>query len=203
MIRTDLLIRSPLFLLGLRQTLAEAGVKVVAVRSSPDEDPFWLADAALIDVAAISEPGGMAAITRAAASTAVLVLTNEGTTGAERYLQAGALGVISKAEPGESIVRAVQAITSGTPVRSAGVQAPEPERPQLASYHLSGREEQVLWQIAHGFTHGQVATRLGISPHTVDTYVKRIRSKLGVGNKAELTRAALLGQIAPRAAGDD
>jgi len=29
----------------------------------------------------------------------------------------------------------------------------------------------------------------------VDTYVKRIRAKLGVGNKAELTRAALLGRL--------
>ena len=36
--------------------------------------------------------------------------------------------------------------------------------------------------------------RLGISAHTVDTYVKRIRSKLAVGNKAELTRAAVLGR---------
>ncbi len=203
MIRTDLLISSPLFLLGLRQTLAAAGVKVVAVRTSPDEDPFWLADAALIDVAAISTPGDMSPITRAAASTAVLVLNNEGAADAERYLQAGAAGVISKAEPGESIVRAVQAITSGTLVRSAGVQVPALERPRLTNYHLSEREEQVLRQIAHGFTHGQVATRLGISPHTVDTYVKRIRSKLGVGNKAELTRAALLGQIVSRAAGDD
>ena len=44
-----------------------------------------------------------------------------------------------------------------------------------------------------------MAARLGISPHTVDTYVKRIRVKLGVGNKAELTRAALLGQLIPQA----
>jgi tRNA G26 N,N-dimethylase Trm1 len=31
----------------------------------------------------------------------------------------------------------------------------------------------------------------GISHHTVDTCVKRIRVKLGVGNKAQLARAAL------------
>src|SRR3712207_8718729 len=39
-----------------------------------------------------------------------------------------------------------------------------------------------------------ISTRLGISRHTVDSYVKRIRAKLGVGNKAELTRVALLGR---------
>jgi DNA-binding CsgD family transcriptional regulator len=68
-------------------------------------------------------------------------------------------------------------------------------RHQVLGRHLSEREGQVLRQISRGLTHGQIATRLGISPHTVDTYVKRIRAKLGAGNKAELTRAALLGQL--------
>ncbi|MFC7585743.1 response regulator transcription factor [Nonomuraea antimicrobica] len=54
----------------------------------------------------------------------------------------------------------------------------------------------MLRRISQGLTHGQIATRLGISRHTVDTYVKRIRAKLGAGNKAELTRAALLGRVA-------
>ncbi|MFD1081654.1 LuxR C-terminal-related transcriptional regulator [Micromonospora andamanensis] len=42
-----------------------------------------------------------------------------------------------------------------------------------------------------------MATRLGLSPNTVDTYVKRTRAELGVGNRAELTRAALLGRPLP------
>lgn len=57
---------------------------------------------------------------------------------------------------------------------------------------LSDRERQVLHFIADGYTHDQTARRLGISPHTVNTYVKRARCKLGVGNKAELARAALV-----------
>lgn len=57
---------------------------------------------------------------------------------------------------------------------------------------LSLREEQVLQLIADGFTHSQVAARIGVTKATVNTYVERIRSKLKVGNKAELTRAALL-----------
>ena len=70
-----------------------------------------------------------------------------------------------------------------------------PGRPEDPAPHaLSEREEQVLRQISQGLTHHQIATRLGISRNTVDTYVKRIRAKLGAGNKAELTRAALLGR---------
>jgi DNA-binding CsgD family transcriptional regulator len=68
---------------------------------------------------------------------------------------------------------------------------------------LSPREEQVLAQIAHGLTHSQIARKLGISRHTVDTYVKRIRAKIDAGNKAELTRAAILGQFAARPAALD
>ncbi|HEY2674279.1 MAG TPA: response regulator transcription factor [Rugosimonospora sp.] len=56
---------------------------------------------------------------------------------------------------------------------------------------LSPREEQALDLIARGYTHGQTAVRMGVSKSTVDTYVERIRAKLHVGNKAELTRIAL------------
>lgn len=195
MIRTDLVVTSPIFLVGLVQTLNDAGIKIVAVRSSAEEEPSWLADAVLIDVDALSPPDDLREITIAAKSTAVLVLSND--TGEEAaYLRAGATGVISKRETGERIVEAVRAVTCGLPVSSGAPDAPPPvQRPDPAGQHLSEREEQVLRQISCGLTHGQIATRLGISPHTVDTYVKRIRAKLGVGNKAELTRAALLGRM--------
>ncbi len=69
----------------------------------------------------------------------------------------------------------------------------EPERRLAAvgSARLSGREQEALSYIAAGFTHAQTATRMGVTKATVDTYVDRIRRKLGLGNKAELTRAAL------------
>jgi DNA-binding NarL/FixJ family response regulator len=207
-IRTDILVSSPIFLVGLVQILTDAGIKVVAVRTSPEIEPSWLADAALIDVDALCPADDLTHITEAARCTPVLVLDNElttqPTTEADMYLRAGASGVISKREPGETLIAAVRAVTSGITLHSAETaptrpqQEPDPapvEQPESANQHLSEREEQVLRQIARGLTHGQIATRLGISPHTVDTYVKRIRAKLGVGNKAELTRAALLGRV--------
>ncbi|MGZ4150636.1 MAG: response regulator transcription factor, partial [Actinomycetota bacterium] len=56
---------------------------------------------------------------------------------------------------------------------------------------LSPREEEALRLIAEGFTHKQAASRMGVTVATFDTYIKRIRQKLGLGNKAELTRTAL------------
>lgn len=203
MIRTDLLVSSPLFLMGLSRTLTGAGISVVAVRSSLYDPPSWLADAALIDAAAVASLEDLTPITEAARCVSVLILNNESATDGEVYLRAGALGVVSKAESGENIVRAVKMVASGMPVCAApAVAQPTVERTHTPGYQLSGREEQVLRLIAHGITHEQIAIRLGISPHTVDTYVKRIRSKLGAGNKAELTRAALLAQIVWRTTDD-
>lgn len=56
---------------------------------------------------------------------------------------------------------------------------------------LAPREIETLRWIASGFTHAQIARRMGLSPATIDTYAKRIRTKLNVGNKAELTRMAI------------
>jgi len=199
-IRTDILVSSPIFRVGLVQTLTKAGITVVAARTSPDEMPSWLADAALIDIEALTRRDDLTHITEAAKSTAVLVLNDEAIPDTGSCLRAGASGVVSKRATPERIVDCVRAVVRGATVGTdddAGLpatgQLPVTERPDLANNRLSLREEQVLRQIARGLTHGQIATRLGISPHTVDTYVKRIRAKLGVGNKAELTRAALLG----------
>ena len=56
---------------------------------------------------------------------------------------------------------------------------------------LAPREIETLRWIASGFTHAQIATRMGLSQATVNTYAKRIRAKLNVSNKAELTRMAI------------
>jgi DNA-binding NarL/FixJ family response regulator len=195
-IRADVLISSPIFLVGIVHTLTKAGIKVVAERTSVEEAPSWLADAVLIDADALSLPVDLALVTTEAKSAAVLVLNNESMPQCDVYLRAGAAGVISRRESAESLVAAVQTVTSGGQVWPEDCGAPPVAvRHQSSGCHLSERESQVLRQISRGLTHGQIATRLGISPHTVDTYVKRIRAKLGVGNKAELTRAALLGQL--------
>ena len=197
MIRIDILAGSPVFHIGLVRTLNEAGIKIVSVRTCPQEEPSWLADVVLIDVDALPPAEVLAHIGRTARCTPVLVLDNQPADQCGGYLRAGAAGVVSKRETAERILDAVRAVTSGIAVGPAeGGRAPIVEHAEAPAGHLSDREEQVLQQISRGLTHGQIATRLGISPHTVDTYVKRIRAKLGVGNKAELTRAALLGRLA-------
>jgi DNA-binding NarL/FixJ family response regulator len=195
-IRIDALISCPVYLVGLVHILDDAGITVVSARTTPAEEPSWLADSAVLDADALPAPDGLQYIAETARTTTVLVLLGDLSLPAEEYLRAGTTGVIDKRETAENLISALRAVTAGTQVVPDGQPVPPPaECFDLPGPNLSQREEQVLSQISHGLTHGQIATRLGISPHTVDTYVKRIRAKLGVGNKAELTRLALLSRL--------
>ena len=52
---------------------------------------------------------------------------------------------------------------------------------------LTPAEREVAALIATGMTNGQAATRLRISPHTVDGRLRRVFAKLGVKTRVELT----------------
>jgi DNA-binding NarL/FixJ family response regulator len=194
--RVKVLVRSPIHLAGLVQGLVNAGITAVPAKALSDREILWSADAVLIDTDALHSDRDLLRIAEIAQLTAVILLNDTGTASeCEVYLEAGAVGVISKHESVDRLVAVVQAVTSGRDVADGrDIEVPAArEQTDPADRDLSEREQQVLFQISRGLTHGQIATRLGISPHTVNTYVKRIRAKLGVGNKAELTRVALLG----------
>jgi DNA-binding CsgD family transcriptional regulator len=62
--------------------------------------------------------------------------------------------------------------------------------PDPDSLSLTHREHQVLAHLAEGATYQTIARRLELSPHTVDTYLRRIRRKTGVTNRTELALVA-------------
>ena len=74
-----------------------------------------------------------------------------------------------------------------------------PEQPVAADpddHDLSERERDVLTYISKGFSVPEIAQMLGISAHTVATYVKRIYRKLAVHSRTEaLYEAGRLGLL--------
>jgi DNA-binding CsgD family transcriptional regulator len=56
---------------------------------------------------------------------------------------------------------------------------------------VSDREREVLGHIARGATYGEIARCMKVSPHTVDTYLRRIRAKTGARNRMHLLLLAL------------
>jgi DNA-binding CsgD family transcriptional regulator len=51
---------------------------------------------------------------------------------------------------------------------------------------LTGREVQIVLEIALGLTNRQIAEKLGISERTVDAHVQNIRNKLGMERRAQI-----------------
>jgi DNA-binding NarL/FixJ family response regulator len=192
MIRVEVLDSSPVFLCGLAQVLPRDGIEIVGMSCVPPDVLSFAADVYIVDTCALQGLGAEARqyVLRASEQCAVLLLTPTRDFLIADYLEAGAVGYVSKQEDANTLVQAIR-----TAVRPEVVDVlPQGIEAARAGAALSEREKQVLHYIASGYTHGQAARRLGISPHTVDTYVKRIRAKLAVGNKAELTRAAVLGR---------
>ena len=61
---------------------------------------------------------------------------------------------------------------------------------------LTQRQRQVLELLGDGRTMGQIASRLGISPRTVETHVTSLYRKLGVRTRVQaISRAATLGLV--------
>ncbi|HET8626881.1 MAG TPA: helix-turn-helix transcriptional regulator, partial [Thermomicrobiales bacterium] len=56
---------------------------------------------------------------------------------------------------------------------------------------LTAREAEVLRLVAAGLTNAQVAARLSLSPHTVNTHLTAIYGKLGVSTRGAAIRFAL------------
>ncbi|MFC9429443.1 LuxR C-terminal-related transcriptional regulator [Streptomyces sp. NPDC056987] len=141
------------------------------------------------------------AVAALSAATRVLVMSASGLpTDVLGAIRAGACGYVTKHCSAELFVAAVETVAAGGFSMSAELadilQAELTRRDPgpgdgAVGPRLSAREEETLSYVARGFTHAQIATRLGVRKTTVDTYVERIRAKLQVGNKAELTRAAM------------
>jgi DNA-binding NarL/FixJ family response regulator len=137
----------------------------------------------------------LAAIEALASCCRVLVMSASGRLDdVLAAIRAGASGYLTKDASEEAFVSGVQQVAAGgfylssrlADMLQADLARVDDQEPQLAR-----REQETLRYIAHGFTHAQTARRMGVSPATVDTYVKRIRTKLGLGNKADLTRRAI------------
>jgi DNA-binding NarL/FixJ family response regulator len=59
-----------------------------------------------------------------------------------------------------------------------------------AALGLSGRELEVLHELAAGHSNREIATHLHVSPNTVKTHVARLFEKLGAKRRTEAIRRA-------------
>lgn len=92
----------------------------------------------------------------------------------------------------ETLSRTFSAATVPVTVRESAPVPPESvmSGDTLSDLALSPREQEVLAHLAQGCTYRIIARRMGLSPHTVDTYVRRLRGKTGLVNRIQLAHLA-------------
>ncbi|CAM5581011.1 response regulator transcription factor [Streptomyces atroolivaceus] len=130
-------------------------------------------------------------------------------------LRAGASGFLGKGAEPDELLNAIRVAAAGeallSPAATKGLIASflaQPgsagEGPEGAAYSerlaaLTGREREVLVQVAGGHSNDQIADRLVVSPLTVKTHVNRAMAKLGARDRAQLVVIAYeSGLVRPR-----
>ncbi|WP_042377458.1 helix-turn-helix transcriptional regulator [Streptacidiphilus melanogenes] len=80
--------------------------------------------------------------------------------------------------------------------RLAGAAAPV-RAPEAPAAQLTARERQIADLVSTGLTNSQIAQRLVLSVRTVETHLGQVYRKLGIANRASLTRTMLTGGGGP------
>jgi DNA-binding NarL/FixJ family response regulator len=147
------------------------------------------------------------------AGVRVLILTTYET---DEYvyqaLQNGASGFLVKDTEPEELVHAIRVVAAGDALLSPGITrrliADLVSRARPARNHqemliaLTGREREVLAQVAAGLSNDEIGAVLYLSPLTVKTHVSRMMTKLGVRDRAQLVVLAYeSGLVVPGTAG--
>jgi DNA-binding NarL/FixJ family response regulator len=190
---------------GFRMILdTETDIEVVGEASTGEEAIAEIQrlrpDIVLMDVR-MPEMDGIEATRRllsnGATETKVVMLT---TFDMDEYvyeaLRAGASGFLLKDVPPEQLVEGIRSVGSGEALLAPSItrrvieefvrRPPESVRtrpPELAE--LTGRELEVLRQVARGLSNGEIAKELFVSETTVKTHVSHILMKLRLRDRVQ------------------
>lgn len=130
--------------------------------------------------------------------TRIVVLSMHDNSGyVLRALRGGALAYVLKESSDRELLAAIRCALQGRHYLSAPliehVVAAYLQSPPSDSLDnsLSAREREVLHLLGTGQANTQIATTLGVSPDTVETFCRRLRSKLDLHSQADLRRYAL------------
>jgi Response regulator containing a CheY-like receiver domain and an HTH DNA-binding domain len=118
---------------------------------------------------------------------------------AERVIQAGARGYITKQEATKNILLAIRTVLEGQIYLSDKISLKIATKlahekaafPKSMAQKLTDREMAVFEMISQGFGTRQIAERLALNMRTVETYRARIKEKLQLKDADELRRYAI------------
>jgi two-component system nitrate/nitrite response regulator NarL len=188
-----------LFAEAIQSALERDGIQVVGVAGSSEEAKLALrkrrADLVLLDIGLPDELGDRLGREILLEHPGVKVVVVTALTDAQALrcsIEEGFHGFLTKDMPLVRFVASVRTILEGGTVPTkplAGLarrsDSPEYQEVVLLADQLTAREREMLALLAAGVDGGEIARRLGISPHTVRTHVKSILAKLQVHSRLE------------------
>ena len=133
---------------------------------------------------------------RAPDAPVLAVSVRAGSTDADvlAAVRAGATGYLVTAGDPAVLADALRRTAAGEAVFSPGLAEGVLEgrgHPDPAEVHLTARESDVLRLVVDGLTARQIATRLVLSPRTVENHIQRVLRRFGTPNRAALVRYAV------------
>jgi DNA-binding NarL/FixJ family response regulator len=172
---------------------ALGGVTVVGRAADPAPAAALVAaHAPAVVVADRAAPELIEAVATAAPRVPVLALLRSADE-ALAAIRAGATGLLVDPDPLAELADAVRRTAAGETVFSPGLAElvlSGASRGAVAA-RLTQRESDVLALVVEGLTARQIATRLVLSPRTVENHVQHVLRKLGLRSRAALVRYAI------------
>jgi DNA-binding NarL/FixJ family response regulator len=101
----------------------------------------------------------------------------------EAALRLGAVGYVLKTAPVDDLLAAIR--------RAAAGKLSFDVRPGSGAAHFSPREREVIAAVVEGRSNDEIAARLGISPRTVESHLRRLFERLNLASRTELATRAL------------
>ncbi len=191
---------------GLDETLQLVTAPVHDPETAIELSTEHLPDVVLMDI--MFKGGGMSGIdaTRkikeVSPSTKVVIMTaHDDDRLMVEAVEAGASGFLGKDEAAEELLSAAKAAADGEVLIDPGTltrllaqvarERAEQRDAQLLLNDLTDREREILQLLAEGMRNDDIASKLFISPQTVQTHVRNILGKLRVHSKLEAVAFAV------------
>ena len=192
---------------GLKTILEENGYQVcgeaeegnAAVKTVADTDP----DLVIVDIELKGSINGIeliSALKKRFGRLSILVMSmDDGTLYAERSIQAGARGYVTKAEASDNIISAIETVMSGKLFLSRSISEKIAGKHILGSVGeselnvslLSPREFEVFSLLGRGYKRNEISKKLNMNINTIESHRRNIRDKLNLKDSAEITKAAV------------
>ena len=191
----------PIVVSGFKALLEQGGTEVIAAASADDGLLLAVEAAPDVSVIDINLPGlsgfelSRRLLNKVPEARIIMFSMNDDPVFVARAMETGAKGFVSKNDDPANMLKAIRAVAGGGTGWPPGIAARIAhlgERPQPGTgATLTGRDQEILRQLAKGRSLAEIADLVGISYKTVAASCAALRARLNARTQMELVAIAI------------